>query len=72
MKKSPQQAEIEQLHEYFMNRNVYLDDPNYIQINDTQMEKNMLMHIQDKNLHGKIFVDLLLMNLGWTRDERSL
>jgi hypothetical protein len=39
-----------------MNRNQFREDPTYVQIDETVIEKTMLMHIQDKNLHGKIFV----------------
>ena len=56
-----------------MNREQYRNDPNYVKINDTVLEKNMLMHIQDKNLHGKIFVvPVSLYYIGWVHHEGGI
>jgi hypothetical protein len=44
-KTPPQTSEINDLHEFFTNRVSFLNNPNYVRINDTNLEKNMLMHI---------------------------
>ena len=51
-KKAPSQEENDFVHKYFVNS---IEKDGKINIRDTLMEKNLLMHTQDRNLHGKIF-----------------
>ncbi|CAK72580.1 unnamed protein product (macronuclear) [Paramecium tetraurelia] len=61
-RKAPSQEEINELHKFFMN------PPSDITIDETQIEKTLLMHIQDRNLHGKVFGGFVMreaFELGW-------
>lgn len=45
-----------------------MNPPQDITINETQIEKTLLMHIQDRNLHGKVFGGFVMreaFELGW-------
>ena len=51
-KRAPTQQENEYVHKFFTNTEM---KENKINIRQTKMEKDLLMHLQDRNLHGKIF-----------------
>ncbi|EWS71007.1 thioesterase family protein (macronuclear) [Tetrahymena thermophila SB210] len=69
--KPPNQQEIFEIHQFFSNKNQFLaeqKDQQSIQISATTFDKNLLMHKQDRNIHGNIFGGHLMreaMEMGW-------
>ncbi|KAL4470843.1 hypothetical protein ABPG72_016389 [Tetrahymena utriculariae] len=69
--KPPNQQEIFEIHQFFSNKNQFLAeqrDQQSIQISSTTFDKNLLMHKQDRNIHGNIFGGHLMreaMEMGW-------
>lgn len=57
MKKAPTQEESEYVHKFFMDQTF---KEGKVNITETKMEKDLLMHMQDRNLHGKIFGGFVL------------
>jgi acyl-coenzyme A thioesterase 9 len=50
--KAPNQQEIEYVHRFFTNE---AEKEGKLAISETHLQKTLLMHTQDRNLHGKIF-----------------
>ena len=51
-----------------LNKVRFRQDPNYTDMESTRHQATMLMHIQNQNLHGKIFGGLIMKEayeLGW-------
>lgn len=49
------QSEVNGIHKYFTERTKYEQDKEYINIQDTILEKTLPMHFSNKNIHGHIF-----------------
>lgn len=67
-KTPPSAEESVELHSLFM-RNTHLNEGvDYISLEKTTMHKNLLIHLQDRNLHGKAFGGMLMreaFETGW-------
>eukprot|EP00825_Cyclidium_porcatum_P026512 TRINITY_DN2852_c0_g1_i3.p1 TRINITY_DN2852_c0_g1~~TRINITY_DN2852_c0_g1_i3.p1 ORF type:complete len:224 (-),score=32.03 TRINITY_DN2852_c0_g1_i3:230-901(-) len=65
----PQYDEISSIHQYYFNRKTYIQNPNeWLAISATTQQKSLIMHSQDKNIHGNIFGGYLMREayeLGW-------
>lgn len=65
----PKPDEISQIHKYYLLRKQYNADPDkWMTINSTMQQKSLLMHSQDRNIHGNIFGGFLMREayeLGW-------
>ncbi|KRX10446.1 hypothetical protein PPERSA_08748 [Pseudocohnilembus persalinus] len=68
--KPPNSEEINYVHSFYLNKKS--QDEKYSQniknISETSLKKNLLMHMQDRNLHGKIFGGFLMreaFEIGW-------
>lgn len=68
-KRPPTQEESLRLHKIFMNMKDKLQlNVDYYLMRNTRKSKSILMHIQDRNLHGKIFGGYLMresIELAW-------
>ncbi len=68
-KRPPTQEESLRLHSIFMNMKEKLkQNVDYFLMKETKKSKSILMHIQDRNLHGKIFGGYLMresIELAW-------
>jgi acyl-coenzyme A thioesterase 9 len=68
-KKPPNQAEIAELHQMFLDRKGNsLSRANSASIGSTVIENCEIMHTQERNVHGKIFGGFLvreMVELGW-------
>ena len=66
---APTSEESQHLHNLFKETLNPANSNKYVSIPDTGLEKTMLMHLQDKNIHGKVFGGFLLReaaDLAWT------
>lgn len=62
---SPSPEESQELHSIFARTNSI---KNSISIEQTKMSKNLIMHLQDRNLHGKAFGGMMMreaFEIGW-------
>jgi len=68
-KRPPTQEESLRLHSIFMNmKEKWRLNVDYYLMRDTRKSKSILMHIQDRNIHGKIFGGYLMresIELAW-------
>ena len=68
-KRPPSQEESLRLHSIFMNmKEKWKQNVDYFLMKETKKSKSILMHIQDRNLHGKIFGGYLMresIELAW-------
>ena len=68
-KRPPSQEESLRLHSIFMNmKEKWRHNVDYFFMKETKKSKSILMHIQDRNLHGKIFGGYLMresIELAW-------
>jgi len=56
----PNSSEASELHCFLMNNDYSKLKDNYLSIAESKVEKTVLKHSQDRNIHGKIFGGLLM------------
>ncbi len=66
----PSGSESQELHNFLMNnfKLEFSTEKNFTFIDQTQIEKTLLMHLQDRNLHGKVFGGYIMreaFELAW-------
>lgn len=67
-KTPPSAEESVELHNIFMQNSSLKEGTDYIHLSKTTMHKNLLIHLQDRNLHGKAFGGMLMreaFEVGW-------
>jgi len=67
-KTPPSAEESVELHSIFMKNNQLKEGIDYIPLEKTTMHKNLIIHLQDRNLHGKAFGGMLMREayeIGW-------
>jgi len=58
--KPPNPSESELMHSFYLN---YKSEPSkFIPISETKLEKNILLHSQNMNIHGKVFGGFIMRN----------